>query len=189
MSPDGPEIERLTRRLAECPGEFLATEDGSPDHIAVVCDHMRRMTPDAPPERSPALSAIRRAAPAHLELIAVTCWMLHDDWFVDRPDLAPRMWDLFGSDALKRLAELIKPAAFVTDPDRREELARTCLKALALVPNGETACQATDRLTALDSVERQRVLKATAAAERRAREIREAMARKKAQESVSRYGE
>lgn len=189
MPPEGPEIERLVRRLAECPGEFLATADESPDYVAVVCDHMRRMAPDAPPERAPGLAALRRTAPAHRELIAVTCWMLHDDWFLDRPDLAPGMWELFASDAVKRLAELIKPAAFVTDPDRREELARTCLKGLALVPKGETAPQAADRLTALDSVERHRVLKATAAAERRAREIREAMARQKAQESVSRYGE
>ena len=52
MTTNGPEIERLTRRLAECPGEFLA----APDVIAVVCDHMRRMTPDAPPDRSPALA-------------------------------------------------------------------------------------------------------------------------------------
>lgn len=189
MPPEGPEIERLVRRLAECPGEFLATADGAPDYIAVVCDHMRRMTPETPPDRSPALAVLRKVGPAHLELIAVACWMLHDDWFLDRPDLAPGMWALFVSDALKRLAELVKPAAFVTDPDRREELARTCLKSLALAPKGETPSEAADRLTALDSVERHRVLKATAAAERRAREIREAMAKKKAQESASRYGE
>lgn len=189
MTSEGPEIERLVRRLAECPGEFLAITGVSPDHIAIVCDHMRRMAPDFPPERSPALTMLRKVDPAHLELIAVACWMLHDDWFLDRPDTAPGMWALFVSDVLKRLAELVKPAAFVTDPDRREELARTCLKSLALVPKGETATQAADRLTALDSVERHRVLKATAAAERRAREVREAMAKKKAQESASRYGE
>ena len=189
MTSDGPEIDRLVRRLAECPGEFLATATGAPDFVAVVCDHMRRMAPDAPPDRSPALATLRRVDPAHQELIVIACWMLHDEWFVERPDTAPGMWALFASDVLKRLSELVKPAAFVTDPDRREELARTCLKSLARVPNGETAAQAADRLTALDSVERHRVLKATAAAERRAREIREAMAKKKAQESASRYGE
>jgi hypothetical protein len=189
MPPEGPEIERLVRRLAECPGEFLATAAGRPDYVAIVCDHMRRMAQDFPPERSPGLTVLRRADPAHLELSAVVCWMLHDDWFLDRPDLAPGMWALLVSDVLKRLAELVKPAAFVADPDRREELARTCLKSLAIIPKGETATQAADRLTALDSVERHRVLKGTAAAERRAREVREAMAKKKAQESASRYGE
>ncbi len=46
-----------------------------------------------------------------------------------------------------------------------------------------------DRLNTLDSVERKRILEATLAAEKRAREVREAMARAKAQESASRYGE
>jgi hypothetical protein len=44
-------------------------------------------------------------------------------------------------------------------------------------------------LNSLDSAERDRVLRAVAAAERRAREIREAMARKQAQEAANRYGE
>lgn len=189
MLTPGPEIERLLRRLAECPGEFLATADAAPDFVAILCDQMRRMTPDEPPELAPGLAAIRKDKHAPLELIAIACWMFHDDWFLERPETAPGMWKLFGSDALKRLAELVKPAAFVNDADRREELARTGLKALSLVPKGETASVAADRLTALDSVERHRVLKATAAAERRAREIREAMAKKKAQESASRYGE
>jgi hypothetical protein len=150
---------------------------------------MRRVASDDPPERSPALAVLRRGKPALQELIVVVCWLLHDDWFLERTDLAPGMWALFGSDALGRLVELVKPAAFVADPDRREELARLCLKSLSLVPKGESAAAAADRLAALDSVERHRVLKATAAAERRAREVREAMARKKAQESASRYGE
>jgi hypothetical protein len=189
MPQEGPDIERLLRRLAECPGEFLASADGAPDFVAIICDHMRRMSPDDPPERSQPLAAIRREKPAHLELLAIVCWMLHDDWFLDRPETAAGMWKLFGSDALKRLVDLVKPAAFVHDADRREELARISLKHLALVPRGETAVGAADRLTALDSVERHRVLKATAAAERRAREVREAMAKKKAQESASRFGE
>ena len=46
-----------------------------------------------------------------------------------------------------------------------------------------------DRKGTLDSVERQRVLQETAEAERRAREVREALARKQALESASRYGE
>jgi hypothetical protein len=41
----------------------------------------------------------------------------------------------------------------------------------------------------LDSAERQRVLKAAAKAERRAQEIREAMARAAAQDAANRYGE
>jgi hypothetical protein len=93
------------------------------------------------------------------------------------------------SNGWKRLVELVRPEKFISDPDRREELVRSCLAQCGLRPQGETQSQAADRLTTLDSAERDRVLRATAAAERRAREIREAMARKQAQESASRYGE
>jgi hypothetical protein len=68
-------------------------------------------------------------------------------------------------------------------------LARMCLAALGLRPMGETLEQAQDRMSTLDSTERQRLLRATAEAERRAREVREAMARKQALESASRFGE
>jgi hypothetical protein len=57
------------------------------------------------------------------------------------------------------------------------------------MPLGETIEQSMDRKSTLDSVERQRILQETAEAERRAREVREAMARKQALESASRYGE
>jgi hypothetical protein len=48
---------------------------------------------------------------------------------------------------------------------------------------------ASDRLASLNSIERKRILQETADAEKRAREIREAMAAAKAQEAASRYGE
>jgi hypothetical protein len=99
------------------------------------------------------------------------------------------MWKLLASSPWAHLAGLVRPDKFVSDPDRREELVRFCLAQLELRPLGETQSQAADRLTTLDSAERHRVLRATAAAERRAREVREAMARKQAQESASRYGE
>jgi hypothetical protein len=75
----------------------------------------------------------------------------------------------------------------INDPDRREELVRLCLKGLGLIPQGESAAQAADRLTTLDSVERDRVIRETRQAEARAREIREAMARKRAEEAAARY--
>ena len=88
------------------------------------------------------------------------------------------MWSMLGSERLRQLARLVKAELFVSDPDRREELARFVLASLDLRPAGETVEQASDRLTTLDSVERDRVLRRTAAAEKRAREVRQAMARK-----------
>ena len=85
------------------------------------------------------------------------------------------------------LARTIDPASTVTDPDRREELTRFCLRELGLRPAGETIEQARDRLNTLDSVERVRIVSATRDAESRARAIRQAMATKRAQEAAARY--
>ncbi len=85
---------------------------------------------------------------------------------------------------LDELAELVKAPQLIADSDRREELSRLCLKALDLRPAGETAAQAQDRLTTLNTAERQRVVAAARAAEERARQIREAMAKKAAEEAA-----
>jgi len=189
MPGEGPEIERLTRRLAECPADFLTTKAGGPEVVAIVCDHLRIACPGDPPEGANELAKLQKAPKALRELLPIVCWMLHDEWFLQLKADATARWNLLGSNELKKLVELIAPAACVSDPDRREELARICLRALDLIPKGESLAQAADRLAALDSVERHRVLKATAAAEKRAREVREAMAKQKAQESSSRFGE
>jgi hypothetical protein len=194
MQTEGPDLATLVHRLSECPAEFLEVTAGKGnrpvDVVAIVCDHMRRMTPGEPPERrAVALEAIGSGKPAVQALVSVVCWLLHDEWFLARRKLAEDMWNLLVSPRLGERATLVKAEKFVSDPDRREELARVCLSGLGLRPKGETVAQATDRLTTLDSAERDRVLRATAAAEKRAREVREAMARAQAQEAASRYGE
>lgn len=192
MSTEGPELEKLLHRLAECPAEFLHAGSGVDDEtdaVAIVCDQMRAMAPSEPPELSPLLGEIRAGSAARMKLVAITCWLLHDSWFLERPKLAPAMWNLLNSPKLTRLSGLVKPKAFVNDSDRREELTRVCLDQLKLRPRGETAAVAADRLTTLDSVERNQVLRKTAVAERRAREVREAMVKARAQEAASRYGE
>jgi hypothetical protein len=74
----------------------------------------------------------------------------------------------------------------VSDPERREELVRLCLAALGLRPAGETEVQAQDRLTASSSVERERVVRATKTQLQHARQVREAMRRKAAEEAAAR---
>lgn len=194
MKDAGSQLDPLLHRLAECPSEFLQVAEGAgPDGVdvaAIVYDTLRALAPDQNPESQRAtVAGFGYRTQPHLTLISIVCWLLNDDWFLaNRPPAAP-LSKLLTSDGLAPLAGLIRPARFVSDPDRREELVRTCLAQLGLRPAGETASQATDRLSSLDSAERDRVLRATAAAERRAREIREAMARQQALESASRYGE
>lgn len=194
MDSNYPPLELLLHRMANCPAEFLEPPSaGDADGIqvaAIVCDLMRQADRSrAPEENTAALSEIAKYPPERQRMVAMLCWLLYDDWFLSRPELAAAMWRAFSAPELGRLAKLVKPEKLIDDPDRREELARLCLRSLGLRPEGETEAQAEDRLTTLDSVERNRILRATAAAERRAREIREAMARAAAQDAASRYGE
>jgi len=182
MEAEGPILESLTHRLAECPEEFLLPprmgNSGAISVAAIVHDHLRAMGGGA-------LEPLRNTGEAALlSLVAVTTWLLHDDWFLDQPALAEKMQRLLGN-ALQPLSAIVPAKQFVTDPDRREELARFCLAELGLRPQGESAAQAKDRLTALDSLERVKVLRDTLEAEARANEVRKMMAKRAAEEAAA----
>ncbi len=184
MAQKGPQLDRLLHRLADCPPDFLLAPDKL-DLKALVCDHFRALGVGIP---SPHERRFLAALPSESErLMLIVLWLVRDDWFLDRPELADPTWRFLQSDSLAQLAKLVPADAIINDPDRREELVRLCLKGLALQPEGEFAAQAADRLTTLDSVERERVIRQTREAEARAREIREAMARKRAEEAAARY--
>jgi hypothetical protein len=121
-----------------------------------------------------------------LRLVLIACWLLHDEYFREagiHEEPAMR----FLMEDLEQLASLVAADLFNSDPDRREELVRCCLRALGLRPKGETEKQAADRLQTLDTTERAKVLADIKASEKRARELREEMERKRAQEAASRY--
>jgi hypothetical protein len=184
MPSTGPQLDWLLHRLAECPPDFLGGANEI-DITALTCDHFRALgVPIPAPQERGNLAALPGES---RHLIPIVLWLLRDDWFLTRQQLAPATWKFLQSDALTRLAKLVRADAVINDPDRREEMVRLCLKGLDLVPEGESTVQAADRLTTLDSVERERVVRQTRKAEARAREIREAMARKRAQEAAARY--
>lgn len=186
MTQEGPSLEALTRRLAETPADFLAEPRaggrGTVEVAAVISDLLRELG-GAPLTKAQA-EALVRANPKiqrnRLSLMLVACWLLGDPWFQQSGRFAPGALS-FLSEGLNELAAMIPATAMVTDPDRREELARLYLKQLGLRPAGESEAQAQDRLTTLSSTERRRVVQAARAAEERARKIREEIARRKAQ--------
>lgn len=197
MKNEGPSLAAMTHRLAECPEEFLNICDhanGSTCVIAILADFFRRFDDNPMRIDDPFIAKLSSAKftanqQRHLGLLSLAIWLFYDPWFSDRKEFGPPMWNLLKGSNFQSISQLLKPRTVLSNPDRREELVRVCLSGLDLRPEGETVSQASDRLMSLNSIERERILKETAAAEKRAREVREAMARAKAQESVSRYTE
>lgn len=195
MEHEGPILEALTRRLGECPPDFLAEPrrpggQGKIEVAAVVSDLLEAMggSPLTDPEGFCYPNA--RAVNAHrnrLRLILVGAWLLFAGELRRVPQAAERAREWL-STRMQELSPYVQADQLVQDPDRREEFVRLALKALDLRPAGESIEQAQDRLVTLSSVERARVVKEAQAAERRAREIREEMARKAAEEAAAAWG-
>lgn len=183
----GVSLESLTRRLAECPPEFfgepLEEGRGEVDVAAVVGDLLADL--GAPPldeARARALLGAGGGARRNrLGLVLVASWLLHDEAFKGRG--LGEGAEAFLGGGLAGAAAAVRFTEFVTDADRREELARLALRALGLLPAGETPVQAIDRLAALDSVETART---SAQAATRMREVMGAMRKKAAQEAAAR---
>jgi hypothetical protein len=189
MDKEGPALESLTRRLAECPADFLADprlgKVGVVPVAAVVSDLICEL--GGPPLTREQAAAFQvtdaKKYRNYLSLVLIACWLLHDAAFRRQSPFAGAAL-AFLIDTVRELAANTAATKFVSDPDRREELARVCLKELGLRPAGESAAQAQDRLATLNTAERQRVIRAARQAEERARAIREAMARQAAQEAA-----
>lgn len=187
----GPALEPLLRRLRETPPDVLdppwRAGKGRVHVAAVVHDVFLLRDPVAPPALLARFAGEARDVDANtLSLAAVVAWLLADDAWqaggVDAGSLAP----LF-ADAVPALAAAAPVARYVDEPERQEELVRTVIARTGRVPDGETAAQAADRLASVSGVERRRLLDASRAAEERARAIREALAKKAAEESADKW--
>lgn len=189
---EGPPLEALTRRLAECPADFLAEPRvgaaGQVHVAAVVADLLRDLGGPAitPAQRASFQPADAKRYRNWLQLVLITAWLLHDPWFRAQRRFGAAAGD-FLTGGLAQLSSLTTAGSFITDADRREELARLVLRDLGVRPAGESEAQAQDRLTTLSTVERQRIVAAAQAAEERAQAVRAAMAQKAAEEAASQY--
>lgn len=192
MKNVGPELTALMHWLAECPADCYEIPLGPPTHkqpvaldiTAIVSDHLRDLGIDLELVES-YIAAIGELSANEQRLVVICSWLLREPWLMKNGD-AVKIARLL-STGLAELASAVSPTKTVSDPDRREELVRICLRELGYRPEGETQQQSTDRLNTLDSAERIRVIRKTRAAESRARKIREAMAKKAAEEAAARY--
>jgi hypothetical protein len=178
-------IERLCARLAAVPSDFLGPVAGARVGVsgvavdAVVADLFRDRVGETvgehtleafrlPSSKAAKSTDARVAARRHLEAVLLATWLVHDEAFAGIS--GARLRELL-TVRMRELSELVATRAFTEDPDRREELVRVCLGALGVAPEGESVADAEDRLTALDSVKRTRLLReARAREEERERE-------------------
>lgn len=174
-------LSTLTRRLAETPADFLSDQTSV---AAVVSDVLVA----AGGEGLNATTAVPFQAPGDPDwtrLVLIACWLVSDESLKPDPEQLMRYF----TEVLPTLSTLISPAHLVADADRREELVRLALREFDVLPDGETAEQAADRLTTVDSVRRFQVLEETRAAEARAKAVRKAMEEQQAREAAARYSQ
>jgi len=177
-----PPIQRLTRRLAETPSAFLAPVAVGAVLSDVLADLRHEPLDD---QWLDALSPQRpsEAQVAWLRACAVVAWLIADP-AVGAVVETHGILRLLGSD-LHTVADHVRAEDFVGEDDRREELARLLLRAAGVTPAGETPAQAADRLATLDTATRLRVIAEARAAEAHSAKVRQALARKRAQEAAA----
>src|ERR1051325_11640928 len=146
MTDEGPQLETLTRRLAECPADFMAAPrdrggKGAFYVAAVVFDLLREMGGVPLTAQQLDVFEFKRGdarRERNLRVVLIASWLLYDPWFRSRNKFATQAYEFLAL-GLDDVAAIVQPQAFVADADRREEMARLCLNALGLRPAGETA--------------------------------------------------
>lgn len=183
-------MEKLVRRLIDTPDvllrEPIIKTKGDLAVPAVVGDLLRFLQGDNSADW-PDLQAFSSESGFdrnRLRLIVLVAYLLHDEWFSGKTHLVSPTLNLLKTE-LDGLAKRIEMPQFINIADRREELIRYCLSKLDLRPLGERQSQAKDRLHALDTIEAERVLQETKAAEEKARRLRAEIKRRLEEEEAA----
>ncbi|ARG59369.1 hypothetical protein PJK45_01330 [Mycobacterium kansasii] len=185
-----PSVATLVHRLAGCPDDFLAPpligDRGVVAVAAVLGDTLASLGAALPDDWLAVLTPGQTDAATEnwLRACLVSCWLASDE--SARSLLSGAAFLGLLGEELWAMAALVRAELLVRDPDRREELARLVFRRAGVVPAGETVEQAADRLSTLDSATRARVEAEARAAEARAKEVRAALARKRAEEAAAR---
>lgn len=197
MKNPGPPLQELIDHLILIPGEFTGKSDKSADtaariSIPAIVNDLLLDLGGVPlsDEETPAdfLSKKENKAETdnYLKLISILCYIYEYRFFIENKSGSEKIKSFLLSQRLIDLSRAVKSSdEFITDPERREEICRAVLDAAGYYPEGENEKNARDRLSTLDSVERKIILTRTAEAQKKARELREAMMRKEAEEAAS----
>ena len=187
----GPPLEILMRRIAEAGSDVLIEPrigaQGVAPVDAVVQDLFELLGLDLPLSLDE--FGINKTVQdrRRLQITLLLTWLCADETLQAHVKNGALLLQIL-QQVPAELARYTTVEQLVSDMDRREELARLTLARMRLLPLGETAAQAQDRLNVLSSAERERLVAASRAAEVRARELREAMARQAAEEAADKMG-
>ena len=188
---EGPPLQVLMRRIAEAGSDVLIEPrigaQGVAPVDAVVSDLFELLGLELPA----ALDDFGVNKSVHdrrrLQITLLLTWVCADETLQAHAKNAALLLQIL-QQVPAELAKYTTVEQLVSDSDRREELARLTLARMQLLPLGESAAQAQDRLNVLSSAERERLVAASRAAEARARLLREAMARRAAEEAADKMG-
>jgi len=186
-----PPIEVFTRHLTQIPDVFLQSPlQGGHGKVAVwavvadlLFDKRKKLLSESNYKHFSKPGARDKN---YLKQVLVCCWLFHHP-YLQQHDFDGNKILSFLKDGLKKLAKLVAAEQFVSDTDRREELVRLVFKLLEITVDGETPQQAEDRLKALDSVERDRIIRHTKKQREHARKVKAALEAQRAAEAASRY--
>ena len=186
MEKIGPPLEVLIRRLSETPEQFyVETKTDSSSFlkaIVLVVDLLNKFGISA---NNKIIQDFRPYfKDKNHRILAMACvWLLYDDSLSKISFTEAQIKNLL-IEALDELSKLGKTEKFISNQERREELVRIVLSRLNYRPKGESIAQAKDRLSSLSIVERKHLFEEIKIAEKRAKEIREAIAKKAAEDSA-----
>jgi hypothetical protein len=186
-----PPLGELLRWMSNMPAAFRAEPEGFPGGQirvrAVVADLFETCLGAAPGDETLAAFTPANAGTEERNRLRWILAAVHLLWHpIFRAGPPPRagLERLLIQD-IASVAGIVSRDQLETDEERREELIRLTLRALAMELPEETSNEAEDRFKQVDSCERRRVLLAASERERRSREVREAMAKKAAQEAAA----
>ncbi|PVY42361.1 hypothetical protein [Pontibacter virosus] len=187
------DIYTLFYHLKSCPEYFFKCPPlnrGAVPHTEVLLKDMyRKVHGDFSVQDAalPTLVNLWQYDENHLIAMQVGCWFFHHPFFAGKPDWVLGIDD-FLNDELQSLSPYVQAREWVEEEDRVEEFIRLALRRCKVIPAGESALEAADRLEALDTLKRQDVLRGSQASYDRIREIRRKMAEQKAREAANVYG-
>ncbi|HNI26261.1 MAG TPA: hypothetical protein PLJ29_07885, partial [Leptospiraceae bacterium] len=173
-------------RLMDCPKEFYSSDRSyrsETENKALFSDLHFFLTGKYPDEKM--LALIPSDKDENLGRCASMCtYILFHQWFRNRKEAA-ELSAMFLSSVLPAYSSAVSADEFAGNSERREELIRLLLYHLGYFPKGETEKYSLNRLAALDSVERDKVIKESREVMKKVQALREAMARKAAEEAAS----